>query len=351
MTDVATPPVVAAPAGDDVAARGSLLRAEARRFTSRRFIRVLLLLAAAGYVAAIAIASSTAFAKTTPEGLAAAQRSIEQLVAEQDRYREQCLAQPGRPADVSDDQFCGTPARGSDFRAEDFLDKRPFVLSEGLPAGAIAVGVAVAALSFLIGSTYIGAEWTSRSIVALLFWQPRRVRVIGAKLVVLTAAAVLLAVVAQAVWWATARVMAGALGKAGPLPADFYGDLLGQQSRAVLLAVLAALLGFGISNLVHNTAAALGVGFVYFAVVETAIRNLRPAWQEWLLTDNAAALLTDGGYRLYVYGEGFVDERGTYVDSGRELLLSNLHGGLVLGFVTTLVVGVGVLLFARRDLH
>jgi hypothetical protein len=46
--------------------------------------------------------------------------------------------------------------------------------------------------------------------------------------------------------------------------------------------------------------AALGVGFVYFAVVENVVRVLRPRWQEWLLTDNAAALLADGGITISV---------------------------------------------------
>ncbi len=39
------------------------------------------------------------------------------------------------------------------------------------------------------------------------------------------------------------------------------------------------------------------------------------------------------------------------MDSGRELLLTNLHGGLVLGVATAVLVGLGVVLFARRDLH
>ena len=188
-------------------------------------------------------------------------------------------------------------------------------------------------------------------MVALLFWETRRLRVVLVKLGVLLAAAAALAVVAQALWWATARVMAQTLGSTGPLPRGFYGDLLAQQGRAVLLVMLVGALGFAIANLIRNTGAALGVGFVYFAIVENAVRNLRPAWQEWLLSDNAAALVLEGGHRVYIYNEGFVDEQGAYVDGGRELLLSNLHGGLVLGLATALLVALGVVLFARRDLH
>nr|MDQ3610045.1 hypothetical protein [Actinomycetota bacterium] len=188
-------------------------------------------------------------------------------------------------------------------------------------------------------------------MVALLFWEPRRFKVMRVKLAVLTGAAVVLAIIGQALWWGTALVMARYLGRTGALPDDFYTDLLAQQGRSVLLVVLAALLGFGLSNLIRNTGAALGVGFVYFAVVETAIRAVRPRWQEWLLTDNAAALVLNGGHRIFIFGEGFVDEQGNFVESGREVLLTNLHGALVLGVATAVLAAVGIVLFQRRDLH
>lgn len=343
---------VAAPeqAPQRAAAGGSLLRAEVRRLTSRRFIRLLLLVALAVYVLVVLASAITSFGRTTPEQLAQAERSIERVVAEQEVFRQQCLDQP-LPPGVSEDDFCGPPARAEDFRREDFLDERPFVLATELPAGAVGIGAATAVLAFLLGATYVGAEWSSRSMVALLFWEPRRLRVMAVKVGVLAAAAAALAAVAQALWWITAGLLRATLGETGDLPDGFYGDLLAQQLRVVVLVVLTALLGFGIAHLIRGTGAALGVGFVWFAVVENAVRALRPRWAEWLLSENIAALLLQGGSTVYVFGEGFVDERGDYVDSGREILLSNLHGGLVLGAATALVLGVGVLAFTRRDLH
>ncbi|MGI8535441.1 MAG: ABC transporter permease subunit [Mycobacteriales bacterium] len=352
MTELATAPVVTASPGD--AGRGSLARAELRRFRSRRFIQVLLVLAALGYALAIGFAAATAFGKTTPAQLAAAERNIAQIVEEQNRYREQCLNDANRPPGTEGlpaEQFCGPPNTAENFPAEQFLDKQPFILAAALPAGGLAVAAATAALAFVLGATYVGAEWSSRSMVALLFWEPRRLKVMRVKLGVLVGACVLLGVVSQALWWGTAIVMARTLGRTGPLPDGFYADLLAQQGRSVLLAVLTGLLGFAIANLVRNTGAALGVGFVYFAVVETAVRNIRGSWQEWLLTDNAVALILEGGNRLFLYDEGFVDERGNFVNSGRELLLTNLHGAVVLGGVTMALVALGVVLFQRRDLH
>ena len=354
MTTTADSPVAPAPgpptAGETVPVRPSLARAELRRLSSRRFVRVLLALALLAFLAAVGVASATAFAKTTPEQLATAERNIAQVVDEQNGYRQQCLNDTTRPAELPD-SVCGEPYTADQFRAEDFLDRRPFELAEMLPAGGIAVAAGTAALAFLLGATSIGAEWSSRSIVALLFWEPRRTRVMTVKLAVLAGAVATMAVVAQALWFGASQLMARTLGTTGPLPDGFAGDLLGQQARSVLLAVLAAGLGFAVSNLARGTGAALGAGFVWFAVVETAVRGVRPRWQEWLLSDNAAALVLDGGHRIYVYDGGFVDDTGQFVDGAQEVVLSNLHGGLVLGLATAALVGVGVVLFARRDLH
>jgi len=326
---------------------GSLLRAEAHRFVSRRFIRWLLLLALVAYALLMAYLGLTQFAQTDAARLADAQGRADAAVAEMQGFYEQCLDDPNRPPDVPVEDFCGPPPEES-LVATDFLEPPPFVLAEQLDEGALAVGVVSALLAFLIGATYVGAEWSSKSMVALLFWEPRRLRVMGAKLGVTAAAAALLAIAGQALWWGTAELLAATRGQRGRFPADFWPDLFGQQARTVLFVVLAALLGFGIANLVRNTGASLGVGFVYFAVVETAVRIFRPRWQEWLLTDNAAALLLPDGGTIYVYEDM---APGDDVQQAHEIFLSNVHGGLVLGIVTTVVVVAGVVLFKRRDLH
>lgn len=345
MTAVESPPV------QDDARRPSLARAEVRRLAARRFVRVVLLVLAVLYILVVALQAATTYGRTTPEALAQAERQVARVVEESAGFRQQCLDDPGRPAAIPVDEVCGPPARAEDFRAEDFLAKRPFVLAQDLPDGTVPVAAGIAVVSFLLGATSVGAEWSSRAMVALLFWEPRRLRVLAVKAGVLAGALALLGVVAQAAWWLTSLGLAAGLGRTGELPDGFTRELLALQGRAVLLAVLVGLLGFGLAQLLRNTGAALGVAFVWFAVVENVVRGVRPAWQEWLLTDNAAALVLRGGSTVYVFDGPTVDENGGFVDSGREIVLSNLHGGLVLAAALALVLGVGGVLFARRDLH
>lgn len=345
----------AAPSGR-AAGRGSLLRAETRRLWSRRMVRVLLVLAALGFLGGVALAS-TQHAKPSPARLADAERRLAQAVAESEQYREQCLAQDSVPDGAVPDgqaaptleEFCGQPVTAENFGGvEQFLDRQPFELARAGQAGVVGVSAALGALAFLIGATYVGAEWSTRSMVALLFWEPRRWKVMAVKLVVLAGALALVALVVEAAWLGAAQLLANVRGS-GAVPAGTWSDLLTGAGRGALFVVLTGLLGFGAANLIRNTGAALGVGFVYFAVVENIIRVLRPRWQEWLLTDNAAALLANGGITIYVPPE--VTEGPLTIDqSSGQLVISNLHGGLVLAAVTAVVVTVGVVLFARRDL-
>jgi hypothetical protein len=345
MPTVLEPEDIASPAEPTPLGRGSLFRAEAHRFRSRRFIRWILLLSVVGYLIAMPLIAVTQFAKPSAGALQDAQRKMDQVVAEQEQFRQECLNNPNTPSDVPAVEVCGPEQSANDFRVEDFIAKPPFKLADALPAGAIAVGVATAMLAFLIGATYVGAEWSSRSMVALLFWEPRRLKVMGVKLAVTAAAAALLGVLTQAIWWGTAEVVAGTRGDRAGLKADFWPDLFGMQGRAVLLVVLVALLGFGLANLVRHTAASLGAALVYFVIIENLVRGFFPSRQQWLLVENVSGLLSRDGHTVYIY------ENDPVGDGVREVLISNVRGGLVLGILTAVIVVTGVLLFKRRDLH
>jgi ABC-type transport system involved in multi-copper enzyme maturation permease subunit len=343
----APPPGTAAPL--PAGRFGGLVRAEVQRFTARRFIRVLLALAVLGMFAVLAI-TLTQFGSTTPERLAEARDRVQETVAVQEGFRQQCLADPSRPADVDPDAYCGAPLQAADLRVEDFLDPQPFPMAAAGPNGAVAFSAAAAVLAFLLGATFVGAEWSSRSIVALLFWETRRTRVMAAKLLVVAAAGLLLGGLAQLAWLGIAGLLQAVAGDGAPLPDGFWPELLALQGRGVLLAVLAGLLGFGLTNLVRNTGATLGLGFVYFAVVETAVRVVRPTWQPWLLTNTAAGLVLPGGVPLYTYVQR-VDAQGNLGSESVEYLLGNLQAGSYLLAVTAVITVVGIVLFARRDLH
>ena len=319
-----------------------LLRAELHRFRSRRFIQVLVALTVVGFVVATVIGLLN-FGSPTDADYADARADAERFVTEQAGFREQCLADPTIPDDVTPEEWCGPALTLEQIGGpEAFLDEAPFDLAGSATDGALAVAALGAALAFLIGATWIGAEWSTRSIVALLFWVPRRMTVVGTKLAVLGLAAVAFGVLTQALWLATACVLRAAVGTDEALPDGFWSALLQTQARGVLLTVFAALLGFGLANLVRNTGAALGIAFVYVVVVENAVRALRPHWDPFLLSTNAVGLVQDGGLTLQFWDDTAVQPT--------EYFVGHVQAALLLTAVTVVVVGVGTWLFARRDL-
>lgn len=325
---------------------GDLLRSELLRFRSRRFIQVVLVLAVVGWLVATGIAL-TQYGTPGAAEIARAEQQIDADVAMNEEFRQECLAGVDLPDGASPDEFCGPEQDRADYQLSWYLDEAPFDLASAGPTGALGSAALAAVVAALVGATWIGAEWSTRSLVALLFWVPRRMQVLAAKLLVLAGAAVLIGVAAQLGWLAMSGILRAVVGLDAPLPADFWGDLLQTQARGVLLAVIAALLAFGLTNLVRNTGAALGIAFVYLVIGENLIRGLRPAWQPWLLTENALALVQQGGSTIYVYSD-LPDRYGS--SQPLEYYLGHLQSGTLLGVVTVVMLAVGAVLFARRDL-
>lgn len=323
---------------------GSLFGAEVHRFRSRRFIHVLLGVAVLiwGFATVIGLLN---VGTPTDADYAAAQAQLEQTLADAEQGRQQCLEDPGPiPDDVTVEEWCGPEVTEENVGGvEAYLAKPPFDLAGAAADGALGVAALAAALAFIVGATWIGAEWSTRSIVALLFWVPRRLAVMGTKIGVLLLASAIFGVLTQAAWLATAGILQAVAGTDEALPAGFWGTLLQTQGRGVLLTIVAALLGFGVANLVRNTGAALGVAFVYVIVVENATRIFRPHWDPFLLTTNAVGLVLDGGYTLQIWDES--------ASMPVEYYLGPLQSAVFLGTVATVVVVIGVLLFARRDVH
>jgi hypothetical protein len=322
------------------------VRAEVHRFGARRFVHVLLAIALLGWIAALVI-SLLAFRSPTPESLAQARQQQQEQIQLSSEGREQCLTDPTRPDDVPVEQWCGPPVTAEQVPLSTFLQPPPFSLAADGVNGAVSVAAVGAALAFLVGATSVGAEWSTRSMVALLFWETRRPRVMGAKLLVVGAATALLGLVMQALWLGLATLLQSVAGDDGTLPDGFWSELLGSSGRGVLLSLVAGLLGFGLTNLLRNTGAATGVAFVYVAIVENAVRALRPAWQPWLLTNNAAALVVPDGLTLFLGDQ--IDAQG--VSRSVEYVLTSGQAAVFLTVVTAAVVGLGVVLFSRRDLH
>lgn len=325
---------------------GRLLRAEFRRLAARRFTRVALGLSLIGYLIAVALLWHT-YNRTSAADIAQATAQRDQLIVQFAAETEQCRKSAANEQEALN---CGSPPTSEQFPIDQFLSARPFPPGE-VADFALAVGVATAMLAFLLAATFIGAEWSSKNLIAWLFWEPRRLRVMAAKLLALLASVLVLSVLAQVVWFGTAKLLLHYRGlpvsSLGPQAAHFWSHVVNAQLRAAPLVLITGLVGFSLASLMRNSAAALGVAFVYFAVVENVIRALNPNLQPYLFTTNVAAWIANDG--LTVYGKQVYNQAEGYV-MPKAIHISNVHGGVMLLVFAGIATVAALAVFARRDL-
>ncbi|HWC10180.1 MAG TPA: ABC transporter permease subunit, partial [Acidimicrobiales bacterium] len=210
-----------------------LLVGEVQRLLARRMLRVLALLG----VAAIALAGVLTFLNTEDVDDAEMARRREAVRARVEACIDARQAVPplAGEEDVSVEDRCS-------FGAASSLEDPRFRLREltGVYQGTTAPLVVV---GWLIGASSIGADWQSRTITTLLTWEPRRVRVILAKVLAAVLVASAFALLAQA-------LVAGALAPSAALHGSTAGTggtwlrtLFGVLGRGTLLVAVAAAVG------------------------------------------------------------------------------------------------------------
>jgi ABC-type transport system involved in multi-copper enzyme maturation permease subunit len=259
-----------------------LLAVEWRRVLARRLVRVTTALA----VLAILAGATIAFLVSRDMDQAALAR----VQAVRQAQVERCIAGQlqGVPSDIP-------PQERPQFCEHQFippLEDRRFHY-ENLPNILVGMSPFAISLGWLLGASLVGAEWHAGTMATLLTWEPRRVRVLLAKLVAAGALAFTLAVVLQLLLGA-ALLPAGLLrGTTEGMDSGWMRSLSGVGLRVAAVSVLGATMGFSLATTGRNTAAALGIAFGYLAIVENAIRGLRPSWTPWLLGDNIVVIITN----------------------------------------------------------
>lgn len=152
----------------------------------------------------------------------------------------------------------------------------------------LAVGAVTSTVMLVIGIVIGAGEHRDRTVVGTLLAEPRRGRVLAAKL---AAAGSVGAAVGASVFVVTYAVAVPLFALRGvhTLPVDVPGLALG----TVLVTGCYGLLGVALGALTRNLMAAIVAGLVWVTVVELAIlQPLAPSLAKWLPTGAAVALTT-----------------------------------------------------------
>jgi ABC-type transport system involved in multi-copper enzyme maturation permease subunit len=330
---------------------GNLLLVELRRLTARRVVRLLMLavLAIVLIVEVRAFAVSDRNVAAARRAAAAQQANIETKLADPTGICERLKEQRQAPPDLD----CASP-QGQDLArrvvlsgasAEElYRDPRLFA-RDALPSGAHAVVVGMAIIAFLVGATYVGAEWNAGTMQALLFWEPRRGRVLLAKGVALVAVTIAATAALQVLVYGMTYLVAATRGSTAGVTAGLQTSVLLLGLRGLVVVVCTSLLGFGIAGLARVTAAAMGAGFVYFVILENLLRGLRPGWERYLFSENVIAVLQKS------FPVAPAHRSVARALSGQQALyqLSGVRGAVTLAVYLAILLGVFYGVFTRRD--
>jgi ABC-2 type transport system permease protein len=255
-----------------------LLASELLQFRSRRLVVVLVATALAGSLVGAAIAASQSTRPTEAE------RAEAHAKAERE-YRK-CL-------EVEFEEGA-LPAPQEEFCREEMGDETRYLRSHlalvELPAILEGVSALMIVVGLVIGSSIVAASWQTGTIGTIFTWEPRRLRWFACRLLVV-ALGVAVCTIAILTILSLALAAAAALRGTTIVTEGWSTDVFATGSRIAGAAMAAAVIGGAVAAVGRHTAAALGVVFVWAAVIEGLVRGLQPGWSPWLLGENLVSFV------------------------------------------------------------
>jgi ABC-type transport system involved in multi-copper enzyme maturation permease subunit len=307
-----------------------LIRVEILRLYSRRLVRVVVPLLLLLVVLIVAVDAFNTSKDSVEEYEAFRQERLEdydRVAAQREADGEEMYYSRSEVANNPNDS-CWDAETCSDLGPDE-----PYTLRTRLPDFGKAVAVICVLAAYLIGASAAGAEWSAGTMQSILFWESRRVRVVAAKVAGLLAVIAMVVIAAEVLFTLLAMLATQARGTSAGVTGGVWSSHLLLVLRGIGIASFAAILGFSIAFATRITAAAVGVGFIYFAVLEQLVL----VWKMWLAPYLIAPLLA----AWLNNGLDFDEEAGIKISGGR--------AGLTLAIYAAAMLTAATLWFRQRD--
>ena len=321
-----------------------LVGVELRRLWWRRLTKVVLLAA----LVVTGVTVYTAYVMTTPAAIAQGMDLFEQQVADFPQHLAECRQAQQSARDAGE--------TGADFGCEQMQAPTPenFGIASPLPAAVLGGllqtnGPFYSLLAFLLGASFVAAEFTTGSLGTWLTFQPRRLRVGLSKL----GAAVGGGVVVAATGFSLAALGSWLIGIVNrpdaqlgtALTTDLGEPLAPLLLRHVVVIMSAGALGAALALIARNTSAVVGLAVGYGIVVEGVLAQgvshgrLTP----WLVSPNLTGFLQRG--ITYPVERCTGSAACEYVTQ----TLSYTHSWIYLSALVVVLTTLALVSFRRRD--
>lgn len=316
-----------------------LIGAELHRLRARRMTMITAILLVLG-LGLFQIAVNSAVSPPSAAQVADNQRfyaeSVKDWEANHAQYEKECTDQGGTVQD------CAIPKpEAADYGLE------PTSFADIAGVGVVLSTYFALLAAYLVGASFIGAEYGSGALANWLTFVPERMRVLGSKLIAVAVAAAICGVVAGALTLGVAAMITDLHG--GALTG--IGKLAETAGRGVILVVVGAVIGFCVAMLTRHTVAALGVvlAVLVLSSVIPVLGNFVPVFADsppWLPGSNLTAFLQHGS--TYTVPVTTVTADGSSTDFV-EKTITFTHSAVYWIVVTVVALAGTGYVFRRRD--
>jgi hypothetical protein len=239
---------------------GALLGTELRRFFSRRLMR-------GAFAFGIALSTMVLVIITVRSDIRTTRQTTTQFVC---------------PPGVTVDPSTGSPCGPQSFTAAVRHDHR-IRIHDNLSKTIAGTGVAIVMFAFVIGASFIGAEFGAGSLGSQLIFEPRRVRVVVVKAIAVGIGLALLAI-ALLLYIALLQWAGSSLrGVVSGLDGQWFAARAGDTLRVAAAVGLAGTTAFAVTVVARRTVAAVA-GLLVLGYVSAIFGNLGH-WR-WITKDN-----------------------------------------------------------------
>lgn len=320
-----------------------LIGVELRRLWWRRLTKVVLL-------AALVVTGATvytAYQMTNPEGLAQSLDMYEREVANFPQMVADCerAQQEARDAGQADADFGCAQMQPPTLDNFGVANPVPSAIFTGLVT---TNGLFYSLLAFVLGASFVAAEFSTGSLGTWLTFQPRRIRVGVSKLVAAAGGGLLVGATGLGLAW-LGSWMVGTVNRPDsdlrlPVLMDLGEPLSHLVLRHVGLVMAAGVVGAALAFLVRNTGAVVGIVIGYAVVIEGIVAQglARGKLSPWLPATNIEGFLGRGTTYM---AEQCTPARCQYA----MVPLGYTHSWVYLSVFGLVLAVLALLVFRRRD--
>ena len=309
-----------------------LFRSEFLRARSRRILPMMLVGGVLLIVVAMVIAGANSQKPTAAEIAAAQAFSRKQF--------NQCMR----------GQYGGQLPPGYDTLQELCADETAPHTDTGLQFGDAALllehtSTFVVLLGVALAASLGGADWSAGTMTTLLTWEPRRVRVLLVRALVVALSVAFVTLLLQAILFGSFSLAVALRGTSLGAPSGLLGTAALTGLRVSTVAVGFGLVALAIATIGRSTVAALGVLFGYLVLVEGVIAGLRPSIQDRLLVRAGGVIVSQQPI--------FDQNAPVTVSLGRSLpvLLGITEAWVVAAVYVVVLMVLALLVFRARDVN